>query len=210
MKQPVRRLATLRMTHRAVLAGLLATATLLFAAPAFAHPDMAVTARVLFDIRAGRLAGIAQLLAFDAATSARLLARVDSDRDGALDVEEAQALATEMTTSLGTRGFFTEMLLAGRQVSLAAPIAADARIEGGHLVLSMAFAVPGTAMLQDGARLELMLRDRDLTLAFRFAPDRPLIVRGDQGRCTATIAPKPEAAFFGGLVTPDIAILACR
>lgn len=196
--------------HRAVAALLFATASVFCAAPASAHPDMAVTARVLFDIHAGRLTGIAQLLAFDATTSARLLSRVDTDRDGALDPGEVQALANEMTTSLEARGFFTEMLLAGRPVSLAAPIATNARLEGGHLVLSMAFAVQGAATLQDGARLELMLRDRDLTLAFRFAPDQPLIVRGDQGRCTTTIAPKPDEAYFGGLVTPDVAVLACR
>ncbi|WP_159946658.1 DUF1007 family protein [Rhizobium sp. 18065] len=202
MKRPVK--------HRAVAGLLFATASVFCAAPALAHPDMAVTARVLFDIRAGRLTGIAQLLAFDATTSARLLSRVDTDRDGALDPQVAQALANEITTSLEARGFFTEIHLAGRPVALAAPIATDARLEGGHLVLSMAFAIPGTATLQDGARLELMLRDRDLTLAFRFASDQPLIVRGDQGHCTTAIAPKPDAAYFGGLVTPDVAVLICR
>ena len=48
------------------------------------------------------------------------------------------------------------------------------------------------------------------TLAFRFAPDRPLILRGDDGRCTTTIEPKPDAVYFGGLVTPEVAVLACR
>ena len=196
--------------HRAIFAGLLAITSLLCVAPAFAHPDMAVTARVLFDIRAGRLTGIAQLLSFDAATSARLLARVDSDRDGALDPEEADALTTEITTSLGTHGFFTEIRIADRSVALAAPVAADTSMQSGHIVLRMAFAVPQPAMLQDGARLELMLRDRDLTLAFRFARVQPLILRGDQGRCSTAIAPKPDAAYFGGLVTPDVAVLTCR
>jgi ABC-type uncharacterized transport system substrate-binding protein len=185
-------------------------ASLLFAAPAFAHPDMAVTARFLFDFHAGQLTGMAERLAFDTLTSARLLQRVDADRDGALGPEEAERLATEIAANLQGRGFFTEITVAGRPVRLAAPSARHVTMEAGHIVLNLAFALHDPARLEGGTRLELMLRDRDLTLAFRFAPDRPLILRGDDGRCTTTIEPKPDAVYFGGLVTPEVAVLACR
>lgn len=198
------------MRSRAVSVVMLVLVGLFCAGPARAHPDMAATVRVLFDFHDDRLTGIAESFAFDTATSVRLLARADVDRNGVLDPAEAERLSGEIAASLKVRGFFTQMTIGGRPVPLAVPLAAEVVMQDAIVVLRLVFSVSDMGPVSTGERLELMLRDRDLMLAFRFAADRPLLLRGDGGRCSARIEPRPGEAYFGGLVVPDVAVLACR
>lgn len=177
---------------------------------AVAHPDIAVTARLLFDFRQERLVSFAERFAFDAAYSARLTARFDTDADGSFDAGETEALRQRLIADLKSVGFFTELSQGGRSVSLPAPTAFHAVISAGIVIVTFGFPVEQGLDLQPGRDLSVMLRDRDYTAAFKLASERPVVIRGADGRCVARIEDRPDEAYFGRLVVPQAVVLSCR
>jgi len=180
------------------------------AVEAEAHPDIAVTARLLFDVRAGRLAMVAESLAFDAGHSRRLLDRFDRDGDGRFDKDEADSLRRSLAADLKPLGYFTELRHNGRPVALPAPTGFQAASEAGIVTVTLGFTLGDAPKLSEGRTLELLLRDRDYTAAFRLADETPVVIRGDDGRCGFRLQDRPDLAYFGGLVVPQGVVLACR
>lgn len=180
------------------------------AVEAEAHPDIAVTARLLFDVRAGRLAMVAESLAFDAGHSRRLLERFDRDGDGRFDEGEADSLRRSLAADLAPLGYFTELRHNGRPVALPAPSGFHATGEGGLVTVTFAFGFDQPLDLGEGQSVDLLLRDRDYTAAFALAPQMPVVIRGDEGRCAYARTSRPDLAFFGGMVVPEVTTLTCR
>lgn len=198
---------TFRTLHR-----LLAVSILCCAAPfgAAAHPDIAITARLLFDVKAGRLTMIAESFAFDAAHSRRLLDLYDGDDDGVFDAAEMAALHQSLTDDLEPLGYFTEVTQAGRALPLSALSAFRATSEAGIVTVTLGFRLDAPLDVTEGRTVELVLRDRDYTAAFRLAETMPVTMRGDEGRCGYRLEDRPDLAYFGGLVVPQAIVLSCR
>lgn len=191
---------------------LLALSLLCCAAPpaAWAHPDIAITARLLFDVKAGRLTMIAESFAFDAAHSRRLLDLFDANTDGLFDAAEMAALGRSLTEDLEPLGYFTEVTQAGRALPLPAPAAFHATSEAGIVTVTLGFRLDAPLDVTEGRTVELVLRDRDYPAAFRLAETMPVIMRGDEGRCGYRLEDRPDLAYFGGLVVPQAIVLSCR
>ncbi|MBA3041332.1 MAG: DUF1007 family protein [Alphaproteobacteria bacterium] len=195
-----------------VLSRLLALSLLSCAAPvaAWAHPDIAITARLLFDVQAGRLTMIAESFAFDAAHSRRLLALYDANTDGRFDETEMAALGRSLAEDLEPLGYFTEMRQAGRAVPLPAPAAFHATSEAGIVTVTLGFRLDAPLDVSEGRSVEIVLRDRDYTAAFRLTEATPVILRGGEGACGYRLQDRPDLAYFGGLVVPQAITLSCR
>ncbi len=191
---------------------LLALSLLCCAAPpaAWAHPDIAITARLLFDVKAGRLTAIAEIFAFDAAHSRRLLDLYDGNADGVFDETEMAALHQSLTDDLQPLGYFTEVTQAGRALPLPAPAAFHAASEAGIVTITLGFRLDAPLDVTEGRTVELVLRDRDYTAAFRLADATPVILRGGEGACGYRLQDRPDLAYFGGLVVPQAIVLSCR
>jgi ABC-type uncharacterized transport system substrate-binding protein len=191
---------------------LLALSLLSCAAPvaAWAHPDIAITARLLVDVQAGRLTAIAESFAFDAAHSRRLLDLYDGNADGAFDAGEMAALGRSLAEDLEPLGYFTEMSQAGGALPLPAPAAFHATSEAGIVMVTLGFRLDPPVDLAEGRTVEIVLRDRDYTAAFRLADTTPVILRGGEGACGYRLQDRPDLAYFGGLVVPQAITLSCR
>ncbi len=198
------------MIHRSLPVRVLAASFfwLVSAGLAASHPDIAVTARVLFDVEAGRLVAVAESLAIDEASSRRLIARFDTDGDGVFDPTESAVMRRALTGDLGGIGFFAELSVDGERRALGAPDAFDASVSDGVVTVVFGFRLQEPVALA-GRKIEFMLRDRDYTAAVAFDGDRPAVVRGGEG-CTVSREMRPADAYFGGLVVPEAVVLACR
>ncbi|HLP68370.1 MAG TPA: DUF1007 family protein [Rhizobium sp.] len=174
---------------------------------AASHPDIAVTARVLFDVKAGRLVAVAESLAIDEASSRRMIARFDANGDGTFDPAERAVMRRALTGDLG-HGFFAELLADGERVALGVPDAFDATVADGVVTVVFGFRLEEPVAVA-GRKIDFMLRDRDYTAAVAFAADRPAVVRGGEG-CSVRREMRPADAYFGGLVVPEAVVLACR
>lgn len=180
------------------------------AAGAVAHPDIAVTARLLFEVKGGRLTAIAERFAFDAGHSRRLLFGFDVDADGHFDEGEMAALGKSLAADLQPLGYFTEVLDGGRPLALPAPSAFHATSEGGIVTVTLGFVLDQAPELGAGRTIELVLRDRDYTAAFRLADQAPVVIRGDVEACGYRLQHRSDLAYFGGLVVPQAVVISCR
>ena len=180
------------------------------AAGAVAHPDIAVTARLLFEVKGGRLTMIAERFAFDAGHSRRLLFGFDVDADGHFDEGEMAALGKSLAADLQPLGYFTEVLDGGRPLALPAPSAFHATSEGGIVTVTLGFVLDQAPELGAGRTIELVLRDRDYTAAFRLADQAPVVIRGDVEACGYRLQHRSDLAYFGGLVVPQAVVISCR
>lgn len=195
-----------------VLSRLLALSLLSCAAPpaAWAHPDIAITARLLVDVKAGRLTMIAESFAFDAAHSRRLLDRYDANADGVFDMTEMAELGRSLAEDLEPLGYFTEIRQAGRALPLSAPAAFHATSEAGIVTVTLGFRLDAPLDVREGRTVEIVLRDRDYTAAFRLTEAMPVILRGGEGSCGYRLQDRSDLAYFGGLVVPQAIVLSCR
>ncbi|GEO85191.1 MULTISPECIES: DUF1007 family protein [Alphaproteobacteria] len=177
---------------------------------AAAHPDIAVTARLLFDVKAGRLSSVVESLAFDAGYSRRLLDRYDRDGDGAFDETETATLRQSLIADLQPLGFFAEVSANGQPLRLPTPAAFHAASEGGIVTVTLAFLLDAPVDLPPGHAVEVLLRDRDYVVALRLAEQAPVVIRGDDGRCAYLLKERLDLAYFGGLVVPQTIDFSCH
>lgn len=178
------------------------------AGQALSHPDVSATARMEFRMDGSRLIGLTQNLVFDDATSRRLTSRFDEDHDGRLSEAERGALIEETGGRLADRQFFVEATLAKRHLPLPRASSISADLLEGRVVISGSFALPDLPDLR-GQTLSLIIRDPDLTIAFRFDPARPIEFGNGSLGCRAAVKPDPTQAYFGGLVIPEVLTLSC-
>lgn len=175
------------------------------------HPDISATARLLFDFEDGRLVRLVESLTFDETRSRALLRDHDADDDGAFSVEEQADMARQISADLGRHAFFLEMRSAGRLQVLGRPIAFTAKNDGGKVTIAIAFAMSEPLVVAEDRPVDVMIRDTDYTIAFRYAEDRPALTRGTGAlTCDHTRIDRPEDAYFGGLIVPQAIRLTCR
>jgi ABC-type uncharacterized transport system substrate-binding protein len=193
---------------------IIAVCTLVFvlgpSSAVFAHPDIAVSVRLTFAVQGSRLASLSQQLVFDVATSRRLLARFDTDRNGMLSATEEAALADELLSRLLEHDAYTELTLDHHRLVAPDPKVSEVRLQNGLLVLRLDFRfaeAPDVGI----ATLGVLMRDRDLVIAFRPDPAMPAIVASENAAdCVTRVERRPDEAYFGGLVTPSVVTLRCR
>lgn len=189
----------------------LAAGLLLSASGAEAHPDISATARLLFDFEDGRLVRLVESLTFDEARSRILLRDHDVNDDGVFSAEEQEDMARQISADFGRYAFFLEMRSSGRLQVLGRPIAFTAKNEGGAVTIAIAFAMGEPLVVAEDRPVEVMIRDRDYTVAFRYAEDRPALTRGEGDlTCDHTLVERPGDAYFGGLIVPQAIRLSCR
>lgn len=177
--------------------------------PAFAHPDIAITLRVLFDMRRGVLTGIGESWSFDAAYSRTLLDQYDSDKDGRFSPAEVEALRQVLMSDLRRKRFFTNLTMAGRPAAGVEPAGFQAESNNGLVTITFAFNVAAPIDLR-GQKLDVEVKDKDYTAAFKLADNAGLQIRGDfDKKCRASVAPDPQGAYFAKLVVPDKITLIC-
>ncbi|MBB4953879.1 ABC-type uncharacterized transport system substrate-binding protein [Agrobacterium vitis] len=180
------------------------------APPAFAHPDIAITLRVLFDMRRGVLTGLGESWSFDATYSRTLLDQYDRDRDGSLSPDETEALRQKLVSDLRRKRFFTNLTMGGKPAAGVEPVGFQAEAHNGLVTVTFAFSVAAPIDLR-GQRLDVTIKDRDYTAAFRLADNAGLQIRGDfDNKCHASVAPDPQQAYFARLVVPDQISLTCN
>lgn len=180
----------------------------LSAGQALSHPDVSATARVELRMDGSRLIELTQKLVFDSATSDRLVRRFDEDRDGRLSEAERGALIEETGGRLADRQFFVEAVLASSHLALPRASSISADLLEGRVVISGSFALPDLPDLR-GQTLALIIRDPDLTIAFRFDPARPIEIGNGSLGCRAAVKPDPTKAYLGGLAIPEVLTLSC-
>lgn len=181
------------------------------ALPAFAHPDIAVTVRVLFDVKGGNLAALAETWTFDSAYSTYLVKAFDANADGTFDPDEIQALAAKMKADLSGLGYLTRLSAEdGMRVTLTLA-AFHAEIRDGDVTVSLGLTPPEAIPLA-GRSLSAIVADTGYIADMRLADDRPAMIRGDDAatNCTTTISPAPDHGYFGGLVIPEKITLTCQ
>lgn len=179
------------------------------AAPALAHPDIAVTVRTLFELRNGKVVAMGESWTFDKAYSARLLYRFDSDRDGRLGPREAERLAARTLRDLSASNFLSQLKEGMRKVDLPWPSWSAASMAEGAITLSFVFTFDQPLAAKGERAVALQIRDTDYAAAFSLTADRPILLRGDHGRCRTEVEEWPEESYFGGLVMPWEIALSC-
>lgn len=194
--------------HLAVL-----SATLTFLAmslsQAAAHPDIAITLRVLFDMRRGVLTGLGESWSFDATYSRTLLDQFDINRDGTFNPAEATALREKLTADLRRKRFFTNLTMGGRPAAGIEPVGFQAQAHNGLVTVTYAFSVAAPIDLR-GQSLDVVVKDKDYAAAFKLADDAGLQIRGDfDKKCRTSTSPAPQEAYFANLVVPEKITLRC-
>jgi ABC-type uncharacterized transport system substrate-binding protein len=183
--------------------------TMLGVSPAFAHPDIAITLRVLFDMRRGVLTGLGEGWSFDAAYSRTLLDEFDRDRDGVFNAAETAALRDKLIADLRRKRFLTSLSIGNKSAAGLEPVGFQAENHNGLVTVTFAFSVAAPIDLR-GQRLDVEVKDRDYTAAFKLAENAPLQIRGDfDNKCHVSVAPDPQGAYFAKLVVPDQITLTC-
>ncbi|MGL3605932.1 DUF1007 family protein [Rhizobium sp. G187] len=197
------------MINRMGLIALTIVSFLAGAGASSAHPDVSVASRILLDLDGGRLTGFATLMGFDTGTSRRLFIQADHDADGQLSISETEDLKQVMLERLKRMSAFTEVKREAQAIAL--PDISFSRLDyaDGALRLTLAYRFPEPVEMS-GKGVDILLRDRDLALAFRLDPQLPVVLRGEAAGCAATVARRAEEAYFGGLVVPDVVTLTCR
>ncbi|MDQ0458110.1 DUF1007 family protein [Rhizobium paknamense] len=182
---------------------------LLPALPATAHPDIAITLRVLFNLKRGVLTGIGESLTFDAAYSATLMRLYDRNGDGHLDGMESLDLGQRLIADLGPTRYFSRLSMDGQRVARLEPADFNASVAGGIVTVTFAFNLAGSVDLR-GRGVSLDIHDPDFQAAFRLAETAPLQIRGDDdGKCRTDVAADPDHRYFAGLIVPQTIRLTC-
>lgn len=178
------------------------------AGPALAHPDIAASVAVAFEVREEQMLALSERIVFDDATSQRVSRRFDTDGDGLLSQGEMTELSAELQHRLRARAFYTELSLDKAPLDLPEAVEVAVRFDGANLALQITLRPP-TPLDLKGRTLGVLLRDRDLTIAFSLSKVPP-VISGIAGACTARVEQRPDETYFGGLVTPDAVMLTCR
>lgn len=82
--------------------------------------------------------------------------------------------------------------------------------KGGIVTVTLGFRLDAPLDVTEGRTVEIVLRDRDYTAAFRLADAAPVILRGGEGACGYRLEDRPDMAYFGGLVVPQAIVLSCH
>ena len=156
----------------------LALIAVLFAAPAFAHPHVFVTAKAEMVFGAGgQLTAVRHIWQFDEAFSAYAIQGLDANNDGALTRAELAPLAQINVDSLADYNFFTWLTVDG------VPVTFGAATEYFTLPLATPVTIVRNAALD--------VFDPEYFVAYEFVTDTPITLVDPPMGCGALFYPPP-------------------
>ncbi len=165
---------------------LILLATLMAAAPAFAHPHMWVTYELTVDYDKGTVTGVDHVWTFDDAYTAMALEGLDKNNDGKYDQSELAELLKVNMDGLKDFNYFTVAKLGTAELSFSPPTAAHLEYTNG--ILRLYFHLPlAKPVLSDADGLSFAVFDPSYFIAFEpEKTDAVKLAAAPQG-CTATI-----------------------
>jgi len=165
---------------------LILLATLMAAAPAFAHPHMWVTYELTVDYDQGTVTGVDHVWTFDDAYTAMALEGLDKNNDGKYDQSELAELLKVNMDGLKDFNYFTVAKLGTAELSFSPPTAAHLEYTNG--ILRLYFHLPlAKPVLSDADGLSFAVFDPSYFIAFEpEKTDAVKLAAAPQG-CTATI-----------------------
>lgn len=195
-----------------IAAGALAVAVLAMGlCPAFAHPNIVMTCRVLFNFDGPSVDGLGEVWTFDQTFSAELLKDFDTDGDGRFSNSEAAAMQSEIMRNLADSRDFTYVSIDGKDAGKL-PVSGF-RAEAKNGVVSIAFGVPLKTPLDPRIHtLSVEIKDPEFFVFASFADDNPVLMRGDGAEadgCVPKLVDDSAGAYFGGAIIPEAATLSC-
>lgn len=168
----------------------LALIAVLFAAPAFAHPHVFVTAKAEMVFGAGgQLTAVRHIWQFDEAFSAYAIQGLDANNDGALTRAELAPLAQINVDSLAEYNFFTWLTVDGVPVTFGAATEYFLDIYGGQLVLFFTLPLATPVTIVRNAALDVF--DPEYFVAYEFVTDTPITLVDPPMGCGALFYPPP-------------------
>ena len=165
---------------------LILLASLMAAAPAFAHPHMWVTYELTVDYEQGTVTGVDHVWTFDDAYTAMALEGLDKNNDGKYDQSELAELLKVNMDGLKDFNYFTVAKLGTAELSFSPPTAAHLEYTNG--ILRLYFHLPlAKPVLSDTDGLSFAVFDPSYFIAFEpEKTDAVKLAAAPQG-CTATI-----------------------
>jgi ABC-type uncharacterized transport system substrate-binding protein len=165
---------------------LILLASLMAAAPAFAHPHMWVTYELTVDYDQGTVTGVDHVWTFDDAYTAMALEGLDKNNDGKYDQSELAELLKVNMDGLKDFNYFTAAKLGTADLSFSPPTAAHLEYTNG--ILRLYFHLPlAKPVLSDADGLSFAVFDPSYFIAFEpEKTDAVKLAAAPQG-CTATI-----------------------
>jgi ABC-type uncharacterized transport system substrate-binding protein len=196
-----------RMT--AVLSGVIAALALAsLTMPAQAHPHVWVVARTTVLYENGRATGLRHEWTFDEAYTAMAIEGLDKNGDGIYSREELAELAQVNMDGLKEFDYFTYAKHGEEKIKLKSPV--DYYLEHKNGILTLYFTMPFEAAVPTTPPpLTFQVYDPSFFIAFEFAKDGPIALKGAPTGCHASLAiPQKEqeeldrlAKAFGGPMT---------
>jgi ABC-type uncharacterized transport system substrate-binding protein len=192
---------------RRCVALILATlASLVWAAPALAHPNVRIECQVRFVFEGDLVVRIEQSWTLDQTFSDQLLSRYDANHDGRFSAEESQAVADGTLPNLKAFRYFTYVWVDGKDLGTLAPTEFVASVRNGIVTFSFGFTLPSRV---DPRRqtLKVEVYDREYFAEVDLADNDPVLLRGARGvACSPQIRDDMKNAYFGYIYPPAITL----
>lgn len=169
-------------------------ATLLGAAPAFAHPHVWVTSSAeIVYAPDGSITAIRHVWDFDEAYTSFATQGLDANKDGKISREELAELARENAESLHEFDFFTSLKVDGKRQSFGQP--KDYYLEMNGALLRFVYTLPLAAPVKPKTSATLEVADKTFFVSFSLADgDDAVKLAGAPQGCTVKITrPKTQA-----------------
>jgi len=204
--------ASRRFALRLAPAGLLATAVILAAGPAAAHPHVWVTTKSEIAWAEGRVAAVRHVWTFDEGYTSFLVQGLDENGDGVYSSDELAELAELNATSLLDFDYFTFLKADGAEQAFAAPV--DYRLTHDGLRATLHFTLPLSEPVAAETALVMEVYDPTFFVSFRMEDgDDAVALAGGPENCAVDIARASEVrldqfqnlseAFFDAMTAPD-------
>jgi len=182
---------------------LAAFATLVLAAPAFAHPHVWVTMHTeLIYAPDGSVTGVRHAWAFDDMFSAFATQGLESKEKGKFTREELSALAKVNVESLKEFDYFTYATADQKKAELAEPTA-DYWLDYTDSVLTLNFTLPFKTPVK-AKSLKVEVYDPTIFVDFAFAKQAPVKLVGAPAGCKLDVELPREMTFQEGKLLSQI------
>jgi len=168
-----------------------------WAAAAWAHPHVAVTASATINFEKGAIASIDHVWTFDEFYSAMAVEGLPKNKDGGYGREELAELAKVNIDGLKEFGYFTFVTLEKTELKVGDPKPGDYWLEHKNGVLSLHFKLPvATPVLPEAKGFSVTITDPSYFIAFEMDAKEPAKLNSEAPKsCKLEVGvPKEEAA----------------
>lgn len=185
-----------------IRAALIAIITLIFVAPALAHPHVWVTMHTeLIYAPDGTITGVRHAWAFDDMFSAFATQGLDVKEKGKFTREELAPLAKINVESLKEYDYFTYATADGTKVEMGDPLP-DYWLDYNDSILTLHFTLPIKTPVK-AKELKIEIYDATIFVDFEWAKDNPVKLAGAP-RCKADVVKPREMTYAEGKALSDI------